>query len=157
MPHSSRNHISMDENDDKRPERLLVEASLGASQQHQVKEVVKWEIEIVERKTEERFKEIETLIKKIGIKIDHNSASIVEETQNEFLNVKTQFEEFGNTIYERINSEVQDKITFELTKGLSVLQESLNTDFSKNIINQIKPVDVKILSLENQCEELRSA
>jgi hypothetical protein len=39
-----------------------------------VKEAVKWELEVVERKTEERFREIETLIKKLGIKVDQNSA-----------------------------------------------------------------------------------
>jgi hypothetical protein len=38
---------------------------------------VKWEIEIHERKNEERFKEIEALIKKIGVKIDKQTASIV--------------------------------------------------------------------------------
>ncbi len=66
--------ISIDELDEKRPERLrdLLEdqAPLGANNQQHIKEAVKWEIEIFERKNEERFKEIEALIKKIGVKID---------------------------------------------------------------------------------------
>ena len=41
--------------------------------QHQIKEAVKWELEVVERKTEDRFRELEQLIKKIGVKIDKNS------------------------------------------------------------------------------------
>lgn len=63
----------MEDADDRRPERLRDildnQAPLGANQQ-QIKEAVKWEIEIHERKNEERFKEIEALIKKIGVKID---------------------------------------------------------------------------------------
>lgn len=63
----------MEESEDKRPERLRDilddQAPLGANHQ-QIKEAVKWEIEVHERKTEERFKEIEALIKKIGVKID---------------------------------------------------------------------------------------
>jgi hypothetical protein len=35
-----------------------------------IKEALKWELEIVERKTEDRFREMEQLIKKVGIKID---------------------------------------------------------------------------------------
>lgn len=77
------------------------QAPLGANHQ-QIKEAVKWEIEIHERKNEERFKEIETLIKKVGIKIDKQTASIVQDTSNEFQNLKSQFEEFGNTIYNRL-------------------------------------------------------
>lgn len=122
-----------------------------------MKDAIKWEIEIVERKTEERFREIETLIKKIGIKVDQNSAQILEDTTNEFQNIKVQFEEFGNTIYERINSEVAEKITFELSKSLTVLQESLNTDFSSLLSESTKPIDVKLLALESQCDELRNA
>jgi hypothetical protein len=53
-----------------------------------VKDAIKWEIEIIERKTEERFKEIEHLIKKVGVKVDLNSAQILEETSNEFQNIK---------------------------------------------------------------------
>lgn len=106
-------------------------------------------MEIVERKNEERFKEIENLIKKVGVKVDQNSASILEETSNEFQNIKVQFEEFGNTIYERISAEVQEKINFELTKNLTVLQDSINTDFSKLLDEQTRPIDQKILMLES--------
>jgi len=42
------------------------------------------------------------LIKKVGIKIDKQTASIVQDTSNEFQNLKSQFEEFGNTIYNRL-------------------------------------------------------
>jgi hypothetical protein len=49
--------------DDRRPERLRDllddQAPLGANHQQIIKESIKWEIEIVERKAEERFKEIE--------------------------------------------------------------------------------------------------
>jgi hypothetical protein len=80
-------HSVLDESEDKRPERLRDimddQAPLGANHQ-QIKEAVKWEIEIHERKNEERFKEIEGLIKKIGVKIDKQHASIVEDTTNEF-------------------------------------------------------------------------
>ena len=62
-----------DDSEEKRPERLRDilddQAPLGANHL-QIKEAVKWEIEIYERKNEERFKEIEALIKKIGSKID---------------------------------------------------------------------------------------
>lgn len=67
---------------------------------------MKWELEVVERKSEDRFRELEQLIKKIGVKIDKNSQSIREETTNEFQNIKAQFEDFGNTIYERMSTEV---------------------------------------------------
>ena len=76
--------------DEKKPERLrdLLEdqapIGTGHHQQALIKEAVRWELEILERKTEDRFREIEQLIKKIGVKIDKNSASIVEETTNEF-------------------------------------------------------------------------
>jgi uncharacterized coiled-coil protein SlyX len=35
-----------------------------------VREAMKWEVEIVEKKTEERFKEIEALIRKVGVRMD---------------------------------------------------------------------------------------
>ena len=114
-------HSMMEDADDRRPERLRDildnQAPLGANQQ-QIKEAVKWEIEIHERKNEERFKEIEALIKKIGVKIDKQTASIVQDTTSEFQNLKAQFEEFGNTIYDRLQAEFQDKLTLELTKSL---------------------------------------
>ena len=62
-----------DDTEDKRPERLrdiLEDQAPHGANHHQIKEAVKWELEIYERKTEERFKEIEALIKKIGVKID---------------------------------------------------------------------------------------
>ena len=132
------------------------QAPLGANHQ-QIKEAVKWEIEIHERKNEERFKEIEGLIKKIGVKIDKQHASIVEDTTNEFQNLKTQFEDFGNTIYDRLQNEFQEKLTLELTKSLSELQDSLNTDLTSYLGELTKPIDVKLLTLEGQCEELRQA
>ena len=60
-----------------------------------------------------------------------------------------QFEEFGNTIYEKINQEVQEKITFELSKSLVVLQDSLNTDFTSLLSESTRPIDIKLLSLES--------
>ena len=78
--------------DDRKPERLRDllldegQAPMGASHQQQaiIKEAVKWELEIMERKTEDRFREMEQLIKKVGVKIDKSSASIVQDTTNEF-------------------------------------------------------------------------
>ena len=159
--HQTTSMLEESNNDDRRPERLRDvmedQAPIGASQQQQIKEAIKWELEIVERKSEERFKEMEGLIKKIGVKIDQNSSSIVEETQSEFQNIKLQFEEFGNTIYERISSEVQEKIAFELSKSLTVLQDSLNNDFSQLLGEQTKPLEVSLLTLQSQCEELRQS
>lgn len=86
-----------------------------------MRDAVKWEIEISERKSEERFREIEQLIKRLGVKLDQSQTVLAEETSNEFQNIKVQFEDFGNTIYERIQSEVQEKITLELSKSLLVL------------------------------------
>ena len=124
---SSRHGTSIDDSnvmDDRRPERLRDvlddQAPLGANQQI-IKEAIKWELEIIERKSEDRFREIEGLIKRLGVKVDQNSASLQEETSNEFQSIKIQFEDFGNTIYERINTEVHDKISFELSKSLMVL------------------------------------
>lgn len=68
-----------------------------------------------------------------------------------------QFEDFGNTIYERINGEVQDKITLELSKSLLVLQDSINTDFSTLLNESLKSIDLRILTLEGQCEDLKAA
>lgn len=131
------------------------QAPHGANQA--IKEAVKWEIEVVERKTEERFREIENLIKKVGAKMDKTASQLQEDTNNEFQNLKLQFEEFGNSIYEKINQEVQEKIGYELGKSLIVLQESLNTDFSTSLSEATRPLDVKVLALESQCEEIRMA
>ena len=114
-------------------------------------------METLERKNEERFREIESLIKRVGIKVDQRAASIADETQNEFHNIKTQFEDFGNSIYEKISIEVQDKIAFELTKSLTILQDSINSDFTTIINENLKPIDLKILTFENHCEDLRIA
>jgi hypothetical protein len=45
----------------------------------------------------------------------------VEETQSEFQNIKAQFEDFGNSVYQRVDQEFQDKITIELSKSLTDL------------------------------------
>lgn len=67
-----------------------------------------------------------------------------------------QFEDFGNTIYERINNEVQEKITLELSKSLLVLQDSINTDFSSLLNESLKPIDLRILTLEGQIDDIRA-
>lgn len=159
------NTSNLDESDQKRPPERLRDllddqAPLGAAtlaQQQLIKEAVKWEAEIIERKTEERFKEFELLLKKIGSKVDQNATSIVEETQSEFQNIKAQFEEFGNSVYQRVDQEFQDKITIELSKSLTDLQRSLNNDLAAVLNAQTKPFELKIMSLESQCEELRVA
>ena len=123
-------------NADRAPERLRDlddQAPHGANHHQTIKEAIKWELEIVERKTEDRFREIEHLIKKVGAKMDITASQLQDDTSNEFQNLKVQFEEFGNTIYEKINQEVQEKIAFELGKSLIVLQDSLNTDFSTSL------------------------
>lgn len=137
--------------EDRRPERIrdIIDDQAHFGSHQQIKEAVKWEIEVVERKTEERFREIENLIKKVGIKVDQNSQQILEDTTNEFQNIKLQFEEFGNSIYERINSEVDEKITAELSKSLQMLQDSINADFSQLLGESTKPIDIKILALES--------
>jgi len=68
-----------DSNADRAPERLRDlmmddQAPHGANQA--IKEAVKWEIEVVERKTEERFREIENLIKKVGAKMDKTASQL---------------------------------------------------------------------------------
>ena len=150
--HSSRHGTSMDESHaDARPEKLLLDDAgpLGAANQSIVREAVKWEVEISDRKNEERFREIEQLIKRLGIKVDQSQSQFAKETSNEFQNIKLQFEDFGNTIYERINSEVQEKISHELSKSLLVLQDSINADFSTLLNENLKPIDLKLLSLES--------
>lgn len=83
-PHMSSLEDLMDGDKQRPPERLrdlmtaadggLEPATINATfNQHQIKEAVKWELEVVERKTEDRFRELEQLIKKIGVKIDKNS------------------------------------------------------------------------------------
>ncbi len=114
-----------------------------------IKEALKWELEIVERKTEDRFREMEQLIKKVGIKIDQKTQIIVNDTSNEFQNIKGQFEEFGNTIYEKMSSEVQDKINMTLAKSLIELQESLNTDLTIFVHDQQKPLQIKLAAIES--------
>ena len=69
--------------------------------------------------------------------------------------MKAQFEDFGNTIYDRLQNEFQEKLTLELTKSLSELQDSLNTDLTSYLGELTKPIDVKLLTLDGQCEELR--
>jgi uncharacterized protein (UPF0371 family) len=75
---------------DARPEKLLLDDAgpLGAANQSIVREAVKWEVEISDRKNEERFREIEQLIKRLGIKVDQSQSQFAKETSNEFQNIK---------------------------------------------------------------------
>ena len=59
-------------------------------------------MEVIERKTEERFKHIETALKSNKVKSEEDVGSLRIETLGEFENLKGQFEEFGNSIYDRI-------------------------------------------------------
>jgi hypothetical protein len=45
-----------------------------------LREAIKWEVETLERKNEERFREIENLIKRVGVKVDQKASAIAEET-----------------------------------------------------------------------------
>ena len=49
--------------------------------------------------------------------MEKSSASIFKETTNEFQNLKTQFEDFGNSLYERISVELSDKLVSEISRA----------------------------------------
>lgn len=99
LPSSSRH--SLDESEEKRGGQIS-EAEIKLA----VKEAIRWDLEVVEKKSEDRFREIEALIKKLGVRMDNATASLQNEVTSEFQNVKMQFEDFGNTIYERTQQEV---------------------------------------------------
>lgn len=71
-----------------------------------MKELVKWEMEVFDRKTEERFKHIETSLKSSKIKSEDDVGALRLETLGEFENLKGQFEEFGNSVYDRITQDL---------------------------------------------------
>ncbi len=82
---------------------------------------------------------------------------MIDDTQNEFHNLKLQFEEFGNAIYERVNAEVNERITVELAKSLTVLHDSLAIDFHSQLSQQVKPLEMRLLQIESQTNQQMQA
>jgi hypothetical protein len=54
------------------PEKLVTMGKDGVISKEAIHDIIKWDIEVIERKHEDKIKSIEGLIKKMGKKIDEN-------------------------------------------------------------------------------------
>lgn len=68
---------------DEFPERLVPTAKSGDLSEAMVKEQIKWELEALEKKQEDRVSRLETTISKMKKQSDDNTKAIMEETGSE--------------------------------------------------------------------------
>lgn len=60
----------------------------GGLTEDQVKDAIKWDLEVAEKKLDDRIKFMEGQMKKFNKRLDDSQRTIMEETNNEFINVK---------------------------------------------------------------------
>lgn len=73
---SSRRGLGSNDQPQVLPERL--QNIKGGLTQEQVQEIIKWDIEVIEKKTEDRFKHLESQIKQANKKIEESSNVIMD-------------------------------------------------------------------------------
>lgn len=72
--------------------------------------MLKWELEVLEKKHEDRFTKIETNGKKNKQFHIDNLEAFKQETIGEFENIKNQFEAFGSSIYDKVANDLTKKM-----------------------------------------------
>lgn len=70
--------------------------------------------------------------------MEDNSNAILDETTSEFHNIKGQFEEFGNNLYERISGEFQKKLTYEINKASEELFSTIRDETNEILLDSLK-------------------
>eukprot|EP00347_Sterkiella_histriomuscorum_P007377 403349172 len=146
--------------DDNVPERLSqnpnsrIPSSSNFSQSD-IKELIKWELEVLEKKSEDRFSKIEIGQKTNKKKYEEGLQVMRDETTNEFENIKNQFEEFGNNIYERITGDLLQQIQSQMDKQSQELSLSLREETNSVLMQGLTQSDQKLMNFESQIEDIR--
>ncbi|CDW84164.1 UNKNOWN [Stylonychia lemnae] len=148
-------------NEDNQPEKLSTlnnmksPQNFGSLSQNDIKDLIKWEIEALEKKTEDRVSKIEQNNKLTKKKTEDEINIVREETQNEFENIKQQFEDFGNSIYDRVTNDLLSQIQQEIKSQSNQLQTSLREEANSIVMAGLTQNDKKIMGVEAQLEDIK--
>lgn len=93
-----------------------------------VKEIIKWDIEVLSRKYQDRFEKIESNGKRNKQLHLDNVEKLREETNSNIERLKQQFEDYGNSIFDRITSDLTNQVNQQLESLQRNITESLRED-----------------------------
>ena len=79
----------------------------------------------------------------------------MEETTNEFQNIKSQFEAFGNDLFDRINAEFSTTFTTLIEQSNNEMKFQIRDDTNQLLAEQLRQFEKQQLALESQIGDVR--